>query len=70
MIRTKTTTLIHVEDGQKFYINNVKYMRLDIRGFICNIQVQVFNYYTQTVSWMNADTEVNVWEVAEDEEEL
>ena len=71
MIRTKTTTLRQVEDGQKFYINDAKYIRLDIRGFITNnIQVQAFNYDTQTVSWINADTEVEVWEVIENEKEL
>ena len=68
MIRTKTIVLRNVKDGQKFYRNDVKHMRLDIRGISTgNIQVQAFNYDTQTVSWIKADTEVKVWEVVDDE---
>ena len=68
MIRTKTIVLRKVKDGQKFYINDVKHMRLDIRGISTgNIQVQAFNYDTQKVSWIKADTEVKVWEVVDNE---
>lgn len=71
MITTKTKTLEIIEDGKKFYVNNIKYMKLEDCGRLSGkLRVHAYCYATGNTVWFNADSEVTVWEVVENEEEL
>ncbi len=71
MIATKTKILKFIEDGKKFYVNDIKYMKLEISGRLSDKpRVHAYCYATGNTVWFNGDSEVTVWEVVEDEKKL
>lgn len=71
MITTKTKILKLIEDGKKFYVNDIKYMKLEETGLLSGkCRVHAYCYVTENTVWFNGDSEVTVWEVVENEEEL
>lgn len=71
IVKEKTKIIKLIEDGKKFYVNDIKYMKLEESGHLSGkLRVHAYCYATGNTVWFNGDSEVTVWEVIEDEKEL